>query len=1183
MARTQERFAKQAALANRRYKATQRRDKRTDKLIKHDKNEAARNLKLAVDSWQKSTTAWASATNSRIDQMNKHVAANAAQIKENAKKARKDLEVTMKGWDHKVMNFKKDSKAARSKLSEQFAAQDKAQRAWASNKIKGLVASTSAQFQDVETKMAKNRHEVDMALKRAVMRFEATLNAQKALEDKRYAETVANIAAAKKEAEEKTKAASSEFKVQLLALSSTVKEQVSKVNNRIDKTAGVVRSDAAAQAKVNANVNAEMTRMMKTANHRYVQHLKDDAELQSVIAKDKESTDDKLNKMALEFNQALSAVRGELAKDRKHAENKLQAGTAAVWAKMKANQDAQAKKNAAMAAATRRMKLDAMDAVRKAKAEFQKKIKDLGAVVADNDKKADAKIKHLTGVVDEEAAKSKRGREELAAMEEANKNELKHSIRKAIETGEKRAKLVETNGEKMDKDTQWLVNNKLSTEISKLKEETNQSVEALANLTEEARAEMRKEMIYAIRSAADVAKQDLVLAVKEGTEKMVAFEAKAASQHADSEAAREALKATIADNAKEISTMIKDAVDTDAQAQSALQTATAAKLKKTNTQIDAVSAQMKEMAKTARANIAALNKKTLADIATEQERATNAVSKFASDDAARQKSALSFMEEQLKIAGEEVDAKFGAAYEKLAEDRADAETGLAGAVNGLNDALAKQAALADSRFEKTVSDIGAARKEATEAVAELRSDFASELIATTALTKRIDTDLNDRIAVVSGEVISYKSFQTAVNRRVKEEKARIEELSNKRFSDSKKARGKLRQLMDENKQAAAAEVAALATELDTKLDKARATNAHNRREMAKDLTGATSLFYEKLSAQQKNHAAGTDELNAATAAAGAASAAELKRAQDNFNSGIVMLTNQVVSNAKHAETQMSKLTGVVHSVAEAAEKDRDNIRTETAAMEADLNKALSRAIAIGEAKAKAVEQRIAEHLKGTKRFLQVELSAQVEAAADNVMDILEGKRQKIADNYLSFKAYAVAAADKVEDYVSKGQGRGMSSIGDLCLTVGSLGAVHAPSEEGLGMGGSELPAIFSGKSVKVSNAVGAINGLVNEFTDSASQVRNRWPMGLGKYLLERLEASMMDKGVLQVDKIEGKSGNFVFLNGRSVGLSNKMSDFGALAARMSTYESVLAKMTAKITVPTKPATVYAGPPEWAGN
>merc|ERR1711998_452774 len=212
--------------------------------------------------------------------------------------------------------------------------------------------------------------------------------------------------------------------------------------------------------------------------------------------------------------------------------------------------------------------------------------------------------------------------------------------------------------------------------------------------------------------------------------------------------------------------------------------------------------------------------------------------------------------------------------------------------------------------------------------------------------------------------------------------------------------------------------------------------------------------------------------------------------------------------------------------------------------EDDLNKALARAISMGEAKAKAVEQRIAEHLKGTKRFLQVELSAQVERAADNVMDIIEGKRQKIADNYLSLKAYAVSAADKVEDYVTEGQGRGLSSIGDLLLTIGSLGAVKAPAEEGTGMGGASIPAIFSGKSIKVSNAVGAINGLVNEFTTS----------------------------VLQVDKVEGKSGNFVFLNGRSVGLSNKMSDFTGLASRMTTYESVLAKLTAKITVPKKPAT-----------
>merc|ERR1712057_138198 len=105
-------------------------------------------------------------------------------------------------------------------------------------------------------------------------------------------------------------------------------------------------------------------------------------------------------------------------------------------------------------------------------------------------------------------------------------------------------------------------------------------------------------------------------------------------------------------------------------------------------------------------------------------------------------------------------------------------------------------------------------------------------------------------------------------------------------------------------------------------------------------------------------------------------------------------------------------------------------------------------------------------------------------------------------------------------------------------------------------GGKKVPTVFTGDTIKVSNAVAAINGLVNEYTNACTQVRARWPMGLGKYLLDKLEESMTGKGVLQVDKVDGKAGNFVFVNGRSVGLSNKLSDFSSLAARMTTYESV---------------------------
>merc|ERR1712054_385229 len=137
-----------------------KRDKKTLDMINADRKEEAHNLRLAVSSWQ-------AATNAKITRMNKHVAANAAQIKENAKKARKDLENAMSDWDHKIARFSKHESAKNSQLSQQFAQQDKATRAWADNKVKALVASTAAQFNDVHAKMAKNRHAVDMALKHA--------------------------------------------------------------------------------------------------------------------------------------------------------------------------------------------------------------------------------------------------------------------------------------------------------------------------------------------------------------------------------------------------------------------------------------------------------------------------------------------------------------------------------------------------------------------------------------------------------------------------------------------------------------------------------------------------------------------------------------------------------------------------------------------------------------------------------------------------------------------------------------------------------------------------------------------------------------------------------------------------------------------------------------------------------
>merc|ERR1711998_65474 len=139
-----------------------------------------------------------------------------------------------------------------------------------------------------------------------------------------------------------------------------------------------------------------------------------------------------------------------------------------------------------------------------------------------------------------------------------------------------------------------------------------------------------------------------------------------------------------------------------------------------------------------------------------------------------------------------------------------------------------------------------------------------------------------------------KAEQAKVNAATEEALVRVEGISNARFSSSKKARGKLRQLMDENKAAAAAEVAALSEHLHTELDKARAHNAHNKIEMAKDLTSATELFYEKLAAQQKAQ----NEAHTALAAATEAAENELEHAKSMWESKIVMLTDTV---AQHSE------------------------------------------------------------------------------------------------------------------------------------------------------------------------------------------------------------------------------------------------------------------------------------------
>merc|ERR1711966_543204 len=169
--------------------------------------------------------------------------------------------------------------------------------------------------------------------------------------------------------------------------------------------------------------------------------------------------------------------------------------------------------------------------------------------------------------------------------------------------------------------------------------------------------------------------------------------------------------------------------------------------------------------------------------------------------------------------------------------------------------------------------------------------------------------------------------------------------------------------------AASDEVAALAKSLHSKISHARAPRS--RQGFAMDLSKAAKALYEKMAALQK---AGKSLVGAATLAV----------ATDNFKSKIVMLASAVAAGAKRAQRDITGITGVVHSSKHGDAADHALNKDLNKASQADLNKCMTRAIMMGEARGKAVEQRIAEHMKPSKRFLQIELAAAVDRSADSL-------------------------------------------------------------------------------------------------------------------------------------------------------------------------------------------------------
>merc|ERR1712188_86883 len=170
---------------------------------------------------------------------------------------------------------------------------------------------------------------------------------------------------------------------------------------------------------------------------------------------------------------------------------------------------AQLKENNKLADQTRRAELDVQDALNEAKQDFTERIGALHKTVNDNDKKFEGKMDKLTGIVRADAVKNAAGRKELKELMEANKMELEEAVSAAIKQGKDRMQAAEDHLMNLNKKTTDALNLKISTEISELTKRANSQIEGLRLQSKEARAEMKKELLMAVRSMAEEAKKNL--------------------------------------------------------------------------------------------------------------------------------------------------------------------------------------------------------------------------------------------------------------------------------------------------------------------------------------------------------------------------------------------------------------------------------------------------------------------------------------------------------------------------------------------------------------------------------------------------------------------------------------------------------------------------------------------------
>merc|ERR1711871_416717 len=232
---TAKNFAAAKALENKRWRKNNKRFKKIRAIMKRNKRQAAHELRMATLNQQRALSALDAETNAKIKATQHNIAKNAADIKANAIKAREDLDHACDNFDKKMYAVTTEAANARSKLAQEAKDMDKKVRAMVNMKVKAATKAAAKAFQKVRATMAADRHHADMMLAQTSTKMKAALATQAALQDERFKQTVADIAATKKEADDKVNAFKKDFKTQIIQLSATVKGHVAKLNDQVSK------------------------------------------------------------------------------------------------------------------------------------------------------------------------------------------------------------------------------------------------------------------------------------------------------------------------------------------------------------------------------------------------------------------------------------------------------------------------------------------------------------------------------------------------------------------------------------------------------------------------------------------------------------------------------------------------------------------------------------------------------------------------------------------------------------------------------------------------------------------------------------------------------------------------------------------------------------------------------------